>query len=153
MKLDVRPCYDGRTLDFSCELSLAELEFYREKPFAEPVSVTGSVQGRAGALELSAVASTELRLLCGRCAEPFQRHFELPVTVFLAETVENPEDSDENGIVPLKDGVCDIEEIIVPALILEMGMRNLCREDCLGLCHECGANLNNGPCGCAKKQE
>ena len=25
----------------------------------------------------------------------------------------------------------------------------LCREDCLGLCQECGANLNDGDCGCA----
>ena len=24
----------------------------------------------------------------------------------------------------------------------------LCRDDCQGLCTACGANLNEGPCGC-----
>jgi uncharacterized protein len=27
-------------------------------------------------------------------------------------------------------------------------MRPLCKEDCKGLCPECGVNLNKGDCGC-----
>ena len=31
---------------------------------------------------------------------------------------------------------------------LDMDTTHLCREDCKGLCHRCGADLNEGPCGC-----
>jgi len=29
----------------------------------------------------------------------------------------------------------------------------LCREDCAGLCPKCGADLNEGPCQCARSRE
>ena len=28
----------------------------------------------------------------------------------------------------------------------------LCREDCAGLCPQCGADLNAGPCGCEQEE-
>jgi len=34
--------------------------------------------------------------------------------------------------------------------LLSMPTKVLCRPDCLGLCQECGANLNEGDCGCAE---
>ena len=41
---------------------------------------------------------------------------------------------------------------LVPALrehlILATPLQPLCQENCLGLCQECGANLNEGVCGC-----
>jgi uncharacterized protein len=37
------------------------------------------------------------------------------------------------------------------ALIMETPYVVLCREDCAGLCPTCGANLNEGDCGCAAK--
>ena len=33
-------------------------------------------------------------------------------------------------------------------LILSLPFKNLCREDCRGLCPICGKNLNEGLCGC-----
>lgn len=152
MILDIRPCIEGRTIEFSGEISLPELEFFGERPFTEPVAVNGSVRNRAGILEFDATVSADLRLICGRCAEPFHRVLNLPVSVILAETLNDPEDANEGGIVLIKDGICDIDEIIVPALILEMGIKNLCGEDCRGLCPKCGFNLNNGPCGCEARE-
>ena len=35
------------------------------------------------------------------------------------------------------------------ALLLEFPLVPLCDEECKGLCPTCGANLNEGPCGCA----
>jgi len=34
------------------------------------------------------------------------------------------------------------------ALVLELPMKPVCREDCPGLCLVCGANLDESPCGC-----
>ena len=36
------------------------------------------------------------------------------------------------------------------ALLLELPSRILCKEDCKGLCSQCGANLNDHECSCQK---
>jgi uncharacterized protein len=41
----------------------------------------------------------------------------------------------------------DLTEPVRQALLVAMDMRPLCREDCKGLCPECGANLNEVDCG------
>ena len=44
----------------------------------------------------------------------------------------------------------DVEDLARTAFILEMDTKTLCSEDCKGLCHRCGADLNLGPCSCKK---
>jgi uncharacterized protein len=41
----------------------------------------------------------------------------------------------------------DLTEPVRQALLVAMDMRPLCREDCSGLCAECGANRNEVDCG------
>ena len=66
----------------------------------------------------------------------------------LAEELQN-EDNDD--IVLLESGRVDAGELARTALILGMDTKTLCSEDCKGLCPRCGANLNDGPCGCKGK--
>ena len=42
--------------------------------------------------------------------------------------------------------------LIVAALLLEVPLVPLCDDDCKGLCPQCGANLNEGPCGCSRDE-
>ena len=151
MVLDIRLCQEGKPLEFSYELALPELEFFGVRPFVDPVTVTGAVREKAGVIEFEAVVASEPLLECGRCAELFRRRLDVPVSAILAESLEFPEESEDSGIVLAKDGYCDVDGIVVPALILEMDMRYLCREDCKGLCPQCGARLNDSPCGCPEQ--
>ena len=48
------------------------------------------------------------------------------------------------------DDVIDITELLRDELLAAQPMKNLCKEDCKGLCPVCGANLNEGECGCEK---
>lgn len=66
----------------------------------------------------------------------------------LAEELQN-EDNDD--IVLLESGRVDAGELARTALILGMDTKTLCSEDCKGLCPRCGANLNDGPCGCKRE--
>jgi uncharacterized protein len=47
----------------------------------------------------------------------------------------------------LVEGELDTDRWASDATVLAMPPKVLCREDCLGLCPDCGANLNDGPCG------
>jgi uncharacterized protein len=44
----------------------------------------------------------------------------------------------------------DVSEEAREVLILELPIAPRCREDCRGLCPRCGAELNEGPCGCGE---
>ena len=45
-------------------------------------------------------------------------------------------------------GMLDLDEVATTAFVLDMDTKNLCSEDCKGLCGRCGADLNLGPCTC-----
>ena len=47
----------------------------------------------------------------------------------------------------------DIDDLLESAFILGMDTIILCREDCKGLCPRCGADLNEGDCGCGKESD
>lgn len=42
----------------------------------------------------------------------------------------------------------DLNVIVREQIILALPLKPLCREDCLGLCRQCGANLNRESCSC-----
>lgn len=46
--------------------------------------------------------------------------------------------------------VVDVGGISREALVLALPTKVLCRDDCAGLCAQCGRDLNEGPCGCAR---
>ena len=46
----------------------------------------------------------------------------------------------------------DLDEIIRENMYLSLPIKLLCREECLGLCSNCGRNLNNGDCHCRQEQ-
>jgi uncharacterized protein len=42
----------------------------------------------------------------------------------------------------------DVDEIVKEQILLAVPTRMLCREDCKGICPECGIDRNTGECSC-----
>lgn len=42
----------------------------------------------------------------------------------------------------------EVEEMLREQILLALPMRTLCRDECRGLCPQCGKNWNEGPCAC-----
>lgn len=149
MRLDLREIIHvpGERREFSYELDLSQVEFFGERPYAQPVHVAGEVRNMAGALQLTGEARGVLETRCDRCLRPLSVETRVPVETLLAEDLED-EESDE--IYLLDQGQADLDEIFTTACILAMDARHLCQEDCKGLCPQCGKDLNQGPCGCRK---
>ena len=135
----------GASLPFDFQMDLSGLDFYGEHPIREMVRVSGVVRNMADALVLEGEAAVTLDLVCDRCLKPFRREMRAAVNTLLAETLEDEENDD---IILLEHGEGDLDEVFTTALILDMDSKHLCAEDCKGLCGKCGANLNDGPCGC-----
>ena len=86
---------------------------------------------------------------CDRCAE--EALVEIDQDFDLFEEVPLPgTDTLEPGLLRLKGKrlELDVGLMLWEEFLLAMPVKPLCREDCLGLCPHCGANINNGPCGC-----
>ena len=59
------------------------------------------------------------------------------------------EDEESDGDIFLLDGTqLDLDEVVSTVLLLEMDTKNLCSDDCKGLCAGCGVNLNEESCRC-----
>ena len=139
----------GAVLPFDFELDLAQVEWYGLRPFTRPVHVEGRVRNMAGAMLLSARLSTVLSLVCDRCAKSFEREKTVEYETLLAFELANGESDD---IVLLdRDGELDLDGLMTEVFLLEMDTKNLCSEDCRGLCPGCGADLNREPCRCKKE--
>jgi uncharacterized protein len=98
-------------------------------------------------LEVRGTINAVARLNCGRCLEeydfPVETEFE--ENYFSAETGERVEDDDSK---PFTGDYIDITEDVVSAVQLSLPMRQICKEECKGLCSQCGINLNHEQCDC-----
>lgn len=98
----------------------------------------------------------ELRDTCSRClgvaVEPVTLRFEdefLP-TVDINTGAQLPRDpADAEAFEIDEHHHLDLTEAVRQALVVEQSMQPLCREDCAGLCAQCGVNLNEGRCACS----
>ncbi len=151
MKLDLRSLArePGAALPFSFELDLKDLEWNGERPVTAPVRVSGQVRNKAGAMFLTAQMRADLSLVCDRCAKPFERPKTVEYEALVSPELEDRE-SDEIILLP-PDGLLELDELLSQIFILNLDTKNLCSDDCKGLCPGCGANLNFEPCRCKKE--
>jgi uncharacterized protein len=98
---------------------------------------------------------------CSRCLAALSERFEVPFTVLFAkrasETGAKKEGTeggeDEEGEHLFFEGpVIELDDVVRDNLLLGLPMAPTCAPDCRGLCASCGANLNEGPCGCPVEQ-
>ena len=147
MRLDLREIIHvpDAQKSFQLQLDLSDLEFYGRKPISRPVLAEGSVTNHAGALVLEGTARSLLDLACDRCGKEFSREKVVELNSLVAQELED----EENDEILLLDGTeLDLDQVVREAFVLAMDTQNLCSDDCKGLCAKCGANLNDGPCGC-----
>ena len=151
MKLDLKriASQPGQVLPFAFSLDLSQLEWNGTHPAPQPIAVEGIVRNMAGALLLQASLTGTLSLICDRCAKPYTREKRVDYETLLAMELENGE-SDDIVLVD-RDGQLDLDELMGDVFLLNLDTKNLCAEDCKGLCPGCGANLNEESSRCKKE--
>ena len=113
-----------------------------------PVHVTGKLEGKSSIVYMTLTAAFTLSLLCDRCMTPYREAHKIPVEHVLVTSL-NREDNDE--LILVESDEIDLDELVESDILLTLPMKHLCREDCKGLCMQCGKNLNEGDCGCSSK--
>jgi uncharacterized protein len=133
---------DGRRLDL--HVAVAPFHYggepYAVTPPLVPVRIDVSrTTGNGWALRLRYTAGLEGP--CMRCLEPARPAFEVD-----AREVSQPGGGEELSSPYVgADDELDVAAWVRDALALELPGQITCREDCAGLCGQCGANLNEDP--------
>lgn len=103
------------------------------------VSVTGEIKAR-------------IKLECSRCLKEFEYPLEINFYDYFvrgnAEHGEKELKPEDLEVDFLEGPELDTTDIVIAQLALEAPTKPLCSTDCKGLCPTCGADLNQGPCGC-----
>jgi len=140
----------GASVPFSTSVDLSDLCYGVSYPVSEPVLAEGIVRNTAGVMVMTGSIRTTIHATCDRCANPFDREIDLPINVVLVTELANEENEDE-WVFPLEGDSADLDDIVRTVFVLNLDSKLLCNEDCRGLCHRCGKNLNDGPCNCQKE--
>jgi len=89
-------------------------------------------------------ATADLEGQCARCLEPITDQIEVTFQeLFLYDDHGTPEEDDE--VSTLEDDLLDLEPLLRDEVVLALPFQPLCKDDCPGLCTECGARLAEDP--------
>lgn len=110
----------------------------RLESVVEGVLITGSVSGTATGA-------------CVRCLDPVELDVDARFQELFAYTDraahhhEVAGDSDEDDVYELVDDLVDLETVLRDAVVPTLPFQPVCREDCPGLCAQCGLRLAEDP--------
>lgn len=88
---------------------------------------------------------SQMMVDCVRCLAETAADLEMS----LSELFYYPPETAPEGEYSIgENGFIDLAPLVREAAFLAMPMRPMCRENCLGLCAQCGQNLNEKQCNC-----
>ena len=95
---------------------------------------------------VSGIATVEIAGECGRCLNPigFKYGADIQELFYYEDSDEFEEDDDVDQYCVIGDHM-DIDPVLRNAVGTVLPFQPVCRDDCFGLCNECGANLNDDP--------
>lgn len=151
MKIDTVDLFanDGYELPIQGVIDFSNVDYYGDHPF-EQAEITGKAYNRGGIVTLRLDVLLSVKTVCARCLKPvaFQEKYEVEETL-VRKSGETDEASETYTVVTGRS--LELDEVVLSAVLLDIDMVFLCREDCKGLCPSCGADLNEGMCDCGKE--
>lgn len=119
---------------------------------AGPARMSGVVESVVDGLLVRGVLRVGLRLACARCLRPVDGEVSVDVVELFMDPADLDSDDEPDPGYEIRDGELDLGALLRDAVSSAIPYRPLCREDCRGLCAECGADLNVTDCDCAAQE-
>ena len=111
-------------------------------PPGSPIELDLRLESVVEGVLVSGTASVQVRGECVRCLGEVSDQLEVDIQeLYVYPGVEQDDDLASR----LEGDLIDLEPLLRDEVVLDLPFQPLCRDDCLGLCVECGANLNDDP--------
>ncbi|MGM9552332.1 MAG: YceD family protein [Clostridia bacterium] len=136
---------DGAKLDIEKEFPIGSFEFAgNEYSFEKPVKVTGEIRNIGSALRIILNVWGEYTAFCDRCGCDVTKS----VASATEEDITEGNDDFDEEMFSIVGHTLDISGAVESLVYSSLPMRNLCSDDCKGLCPKCGTDLNKSECNC-----
>jgi len=130
----------------------------QETRIVSPVQGVLMLKRTSKAIEVQGRIETTVAVPCARCLKecilPIVSEFE--ESFILMHYTPRDEDREllqgDMDISFLPEEGIELGDIVEEQIWLSIPMKPLCHEGCKGLCSLCGADLNQGECGCDRRQ-
>ena len=133
--------------------------FSAEAPTGLGIEILGVPEGSTVEVDLrleavmegvlvTGTASAALEGECARCLEPIRDTIQVDLQeLFVYDDLDDRHrgDDEDDDVSRLEGDLIDLEPLLRDAVVLALPFQPLCREDCPGLCVECGARLAEDP--------
>ena len=140
---------EGEEKQVNYKLDIADIDIDGVFPFKTPLDVTATARNRASLVSLELNVVFDYTRNCDRCSSEFTKHMKMKFSHNLAQTLV---DDGNDDYIETPDFKLELDEIVISDILLSLPQKNLCKENCKGLCQNCGKNLNEGDCSCDKRQ-
>jgi uncharacterized protein len=137
---------------------LMDLSRARECEFLAPIKIELAAFMEFDHIRVNGQVETVVRLSCSRCLTEYETNIVAPFTLFYNKisgvSLEDDLELTETDLVSVsyEGDYIDFTAEITEQIIMEIPLKPLCKEDCLGLCSNCGADLNSVDCGCNRTE-
>ncbi len=153
MKINLSQLLTGKTdnikLDFEYDLkNVSELKNY-DIIQTSPFYFSGKVYKETDKIIIDLNFKGEVTFICSRCINSFK---ETIFGTFDSQVLVRENLEEEHDGLNLKDNILDLNNSLEEAITLSLPMKVICNENCKGLCHDCGINLNSNDCNCFKEK-
>ncbi|MGE3955301.1 MAG: DUF177 domain-containing protein [Vicinamibacterales bacterium] len=124
-----------------------------------PVSLAFDIHKDKDKFHLVGRVKTTLEMPCSRCLEPFTIAVDAPFDLRYQPHTEHhgggerEVEADDIDTAFYENDEIDLGQLMQEQFYLALPMKPLCKDDCKGLCPNCGTNLNKATCDCNTQWE
>ena len=145
---------EGKEESFTCRVSFDRITFQAGTfPVTdqEPLRLTVTNTGNR-VLEFAGEGSLTVSIPCDRCLTEVST-----VIPYSFQMKADMKQTEEDRIRDLDEFTCltgtdlDVDRLVCLEVLMNWPLKVLCRDDCRGICSQCGKNLNDGSCGCVSE--
>jgi len=115
-------------------------------PTGEPLELDLRLESVVEGVLVSGTVRAEVAGECARCLGPVSDEVTVDVQeLFAYEASTTEETTDEDEVSHLVGDLVDLEPVVRDAVVLALPLAPLCRDDCRGLCPDCGEAYDELP--------
>ena len=117
-------------------------------PQGSPIALDLRLEAVMEGVLVSGTARVHVEGECSRCLDPVQDDLEVELQELFAyddDEDDLPAADEDEEVSRLEGDLLDLEPLVRDAVVLSLPFGPLCRDDCPGLCPDCGARLADDP--------
>jgi uncharacterized protein len=133
--------------EFNCEVSPQNYDIAEAGSFPGPLRLKIFVDKLNDLFRFKISINADVEIPCDRCLEPFLSKIDVMIEQIYHLGADDL-GSDEIIVLPENSKEINITDIIQEAIVLNRQIKQVCQDECKGLCSNCGINLNEKECDC-----